>query len=344
MNTDCRKSANPETGLIQVYTSPSRETHYAPFGLALRASGYGLRTLITRFVPHDLMSGEKQACAHLAPNLVIDASALDGLDLKEGVAAGIARDAFEKAGAAAVSGAHDIVVLDGVLELVLRGILQVKEILALMREKAAHVELVLTGPEAANEIIAGAHLVTEMAVRTLTHGGNQDPIEVVTGKGKGKTTYCLGKALLMSSMDVPSFILQVIKSPKPYGEVMAIENLPGLEIETMGKGFVNKENPGADPSHEEAAREAWERGKEIILSSRYGLVVLDEINIAVNYGFIQPEEVHDLLSKKPKGVHLMLGGRYAHADLMECATVVMEMKEIKHPFKNGVKARKGIEY
>ena len=329
-----------ETGLIQVYTSPSKKTHYAPFGLALRASGYGLRTLITRFAPHDLMGGEEQACALLAPNLVIDATALDGFDITEGRA----RAAFQKAGTIAVSGAYDIVVLDGVLDLVSKGVISLHEILGLMREKAAHVELVLTGPEAAGEIMEGADLVTEMAVRTPARDENQGPIEVVTGKGKGKTTYCLGKALLMSSMNVPSFILQVIKSPKLYGEVMAIKNLPALEIEAMGKGFVNKENPGADPTHGEAAREAWERGKEIILSSRYGLVVLDEINIAVNYGFIHPQEVQDLLLKKPKTVHLLLGGRYAHPNVMDSATVVMEMKAIKHPFKNGVGARRGIEF
>lgn len=344
MNAENGKSVDRETGLIQVYTSPSKRTNYAPFGLALRASGQGFRTLITRFVPHDLMAGENHACRSLAPNLAIDASALDGFDLNGGLAAEKVRDSFRKARDAAVSGAFDLVVLEGVLALVSMGLIPLKEILLLIREKAAHVELVITGPEAANEIIEKADLVTEMAVRTLSQGENQKPIEVVTGNGKGKTTYCLGKALFMSSMHVPSFILQVVKSPKPYGEVMAIKNLPGLQIETMGKGFVDKKNPDADPNHLEAAREAWDRGKEIVFSSRYGLVVLDEINIAVNYGFIHPDEVQNLLHKKSKGVHLMLSGRYAKTDVMERATTVMEMKEIKHPFKNGVGARRGIEY
>ncbi|OQY46033.1 MAG: hypothetical protein B6240_07860 [Desulfobacteraceae bacterium 4572_87] len=344
MNTENDKSANLETGLVQVYTSPSKRINYASFGLALRASGQGFCTLITRFAPHDLMDGEKQACRSLAPNLVIDDSALDGFDIKGELAVEKARDSFRKARDAAISGAFDLVVLEGVLALVSTGLIPLKEILGLIGEKAAHVELVITGPEAPNEIIQKVDLVTEMAVRTLFHGENQAPIEVVTGKGKGKTTYCLGKALLMSSMGVPSFILQVVKSPKPYGEVMAIKNLPGLEIETMGKGFVDKKHPDADPSHWEAAREAWERGKEIILSSRYELVVLDEINIAVNYGFIHPDEVASLLSKKPDGVHLMLSGRYAKTDVMKHAKVVMEMKEIKHPFKNGVGARRGIEF
>lgn len=340
MNTENEISDSQETGLVQVYTSSSAKINYAPFGLALRASGQGFCTLITRFTSHELMDGEKEACRSLAPNLVIDALPLDGFGPTEEKL----RASFRKARTAAISGTYDLVVLDGVLSLVSSGLIQLKEIIGLIGEKAAHVELILTGSEAADEIIGKADLVTEMAVRNLYHGKNQAPIEVVTGKGKGKTTYCLGKALLMSSMDVPSFILQVVKSPKPYGEIMAIENLPHLEIETMGKGFVDKENPDADPSHWEAARDAWERGKEIIFSSRYKLVVLDEINIAVNYGFIHPDEVASLLSKKPDGVHLMLSGRYAKTDVMKHATVVMEMKEIKHPFKNGVGARRGIEF
>ena len=337
-------AADQETGLIQVYTSPSGKANFSPFGLALRASGYGFRSLITRFVHHDLEGGEKTAVSSLAPNLVIDASALKGSKKDPGMAVGGAKEAFQSAVAAALSGAYDLVVLDGVLGLVSNGLIPVNEILELMREKAAHVELLLTGSEASDEIMGKADLVTEMVVRAPSPNEHQSLIEVVTGKGKGKTTYCLGKALLMSSMGVPAFILQVIKSPRLYGEVMAIENLPMVEIETMGKGFVDKKNPDGDQDHKKAARIAWERAKEIVLSCRYGLVVLDEINIAVNYGFIHVDEVRNLLLNMPKDVHLVLGGRYAKTDVMKHATVVMEMKEVKHPFKNGIGARRGIEY
>jgi cob(I)alamin adenosyltransferase len=343
MKSENMAAVDQETGLIQVYSSPSGKMNFAPFGLALRASGYGLRTLITRFVHHELERGEKRAVATLAPNLVIDTSALKGPADSAMVEDGI-KEAFQKAEHAAVSGAYDLVVLDGVLEAVSKGAVSVREVVGLMQGKAAHVELLLTGPGASDEIMAEAHLVTEMEVQTVAGDAHQSPVEVVTGRGKGKTTYCLGKALLMSSMGVRSFILQVIKSPKPYGEVMAIENLPGMEIQSMGKGLVDKENPDGDQRHREAAREAWEQAKEIVLSSRYGLVVLDEINIAVNYGFIHPDELLNLLSRKPKGLHLMLSGRYAKSQVMAQATDVMEMKEIIHPFKNGVGARRGIEY
>ncbi len=344
MNSEQIKPDNQETGLIQVYTSPSRRPNYAPYGLALRASGQGFRTLITRFAPHDLMGGEEKACSSLAPNLVINTEALNGFDPLKGLDPEKARSAFQKTVNAATAGVFDLVVLDGILEPVSKGTIPLNEVLELTAKKKAHVELLLTGPKAPQKIIKRADLVTEMSVRTNPQNESPEPIEVVTGKGKGKTTFCMGKALLMSSMDVPTFILQVVKSPKPYGEIMAIERVPMLTIETMGKGFVDKEHPDADPSHWEAAREAWERGKDIIFSGRYGLVVLDEINIAVNYGFIHPDEVEGLLSQKPSGVHLMLSGRYAKTDVMKHATVVMEMKEIKHPFKSGIGARRGIEY
>jgi len=340
MKTDKTVLPNQETGLIQVYTNPSGGTNFAPFGLALRASGYGLRTLITRFAHHELEDGEGKAIANLSPNLEINTSALRD----SGKDAGAAVEAFQSAATAAVSGTHDIVVLDGVLKLVSSGLIPLKEILKLMREKADHVELLLTGTEAVNEIIDEAHLVTEMVVQKKIPHEQQKSIQVVTGKGKGKTTYCLGKALLMSSKGLRCFILQAIKSPRLYGEVMAIENLPGMEIQSMGKGLVDKNNPDEDQDHKKAAREAWARAKEIVLSSRYGLVVLDEINIAVNYGYIHHQEVLDLLMEKPDMVQIILGGRYAHPELIKAAATTMEMKEIKHPYKMGIKARWGIEY
>jgi cob(I)alamin adenosyltransferase len=170
-------------------------------------------------------------------------------------------------------------------------------------------------------------------------------IWVVTGKGKGKTTYCLGKALLMSSMGVRCFILQAIKSPRRYGEVMAIEKLSGMEIQSLGKGLVDKSNPDEDASHKIAAREAWSRAKEIVTSSRYGLVVLDEINIAVNYGYIQYQEVLDLLHGKAEGCANYFGRTLCASRTDErFAAATMEMKELKHPYKMGINARWGIEY
>ena len=344
MKTEEMKSRRLKTGLIQVYINPPGKTNFVPYGLALRASGYGFRSLITRFRVHELEAGEAAATGFLAPNLSIDASALKGDLNNSSTVKSAAEGAFQNAATAALSGAHDIVVLDGVLDLVLDGSIAVTEILKLMREKAMHVELLLTGSDSVNDILEKAHLVTEMKVRRETPGAHGSLVEVVTGNGKGKTTYCLGKALLMSSMGVPSFMLQFIKSPRLYGEVMASQNLPGMQIQSLGKGLVGKPNPDVKTDHKEAAREAWRRAKEVILSCRYGLVVLDEINIAVNYGFIGPEELLELISSIPKELRLMLSGRYAHPEIMDAATLAVEMKEIKHPYKTGIQARKGIEY
>ncbi|EFK05881.1 putative cob(I)yrinic acid a,c-diamide adenosyltransferase [delta proteobacterium NaphS2] len=346
MKTEEMKSTRLKTGLTQVYINPPGKTNFAPYGLALRASGYGLRSLITRFRAHELADGEAGAMGFLAPNLDIDASALKSGLNDSGMVKSAAEAAFQNAAKAAIAGAYDIVVLDGVLDLVMQDSISVSvsEILMLMREKAMHVELLLTGSDTADEILEKAHLITEMKVHRETPGGHGSRVEVVTGSGKGKTTYCLGKALLMSGMGVPSFMLQLIKSPRLYGEVMASQNLPGMQIQSMGKGLVGKRDPEVNTDHKKAAREAWRNAKEVVMSRRYGLVVLDEINIAVNYGFIGPEEVLGLIAGIPNELRLMLSGRYAHSEIVDAATLAVEMKMIKHPYEIGVKARKGIEY
>ena len=221
--------------------------------------------MITRFRAHDLEDGEAAATGFLAPNLAIDDSALK-FDLNDSnMVKSAAEAAFQNAAKVALSGAYDIVMLDGVLDLVLEGSIAVTEILKLMREKATHVELLLTGSDSVNDILEKAHLVTEMKVRGETPGAHGSLVEVVTGNGKGKTTYCLGKALLMSSMGMPSFMLQFIKSPGLYGEVVASQKLPGMQIQSLGKGLVGKPNPDVDRDHKKAAREAWRRAKEVIV-------------------------------------------------------------------------------
>lgn len=333
-----------ETGLVQIYINSTEKTNFAPYGLALRASGYGLGSLITRFVHHDLEAGETVAMELLAPGLVIDGSALDTHSPNSAFPESAVEKAFQKAAQAASSGEYDLVILDGVLELVSKGIISIRAIHKLIDKKADRLELILTGSEPAADVLARADLVTEMVAHSRKTNACGTSAEVVTGDGKGKTTYCLGKALLMSSMGVPVFMLQIIKSPKPYGETTAILDMPSMEIRSMGKGFVNKENAGEGSIHKKAAREAWEGARKIVLSGQYGIVVLDEINIAVHYGFIQPDEVVELIEKVPEGLHLMLSGRYAHPEIISAVSTTVEMKEIKHPYKTGVRARKGIEY
>ena len=337
-------------GLIQVYTSRTPQFNFAPFGLALRASGHGFRTLITCLLPHELMQGAASASELLKPLMVTDYSAV-----REGGRGELNREkiraSFERAGRAAQNAEFDIVVLQGIFHMVERGIISSKEVLRIMEEKPDKVELVLSGQGAPERIIEKADLVTEMAVtshRSVQPGGNGENgngrVRVVTGHGKGKTTYCLGKAMLMSSMQSPAFILQVIKSPSAYGEIMAIERLPHLEIRTMGEGFLDENEGGLSRRHSDAARRAWRHWLKEMYSRKYRMLVLDEVNVATHYGLINWERVREMLFLKPEGISLLLSGRHAHQEIKEAATAVIEMKEIRHPFSRGIKARKGIEF
>jgi cob(I)alamin adenosyltransferase len=325
-------------GLIQVYTGSSDKINFAPFGLAVRASGQEFRTLIMCFEPHELMDGAIKASSYL-DTMIIGHSDIDK-----------APDAFQKAKQEALAGDYDIVVLSRILPLINQDVISLEQILTFMKEKPEGVELVLSGSGAPQDIIEKADLVTEMVVSGPTTASesrndeDQGTIEVITGNGKGKTTYCLGKAVLKSCLGTPSSILQFIKSPKPYGEVKAIRKLTNLEIRSMGEGFVNLHSTDLKKKHVDAARRAWEECLKEIFSLKYGLIVLDEIDNATHYGLLNPGRVREMLFLKPRNLQLFLSGRNAHPEVTKAATTVIEMKEIKHPFNRGIKARKGIEF
>jgi len=321
-------------GLIQVYTGSSDKINFAPFGLAVRASGHEFRTLITCFEPHELMDGAIMASSYL-DTMIIEHSEIDK-----------APDAFQKARQAALAGDYDIVVLSHILPLIKQDVISLEQILHFMEEKPEGVELVLSGSGAPQDIIEKADLVTEMVVSGPEEmvNENKGAIEVITGNGKGKTTYCFGRAVLESCLGTRSSMVQFIKSPKPYGEVKAIEKIPNLKILSMGEGFLNMDSSGPKKKHIDAAGRAWEECLKEIFSLEYGLIVLDEIDNATYYGLVDPERVRDMLSLKPRDLHLLLSGRNAHPEVTKAATTVIEMREIKHPFNKGIKARKGIEF
>ncbi len=341
-----------EKGLIQVYTSESDQMNFAPIGLSLRAAGHGLRTLITNFTSDELLEGLSFASQFLQPNLVIENSGtqqtLPGRDETNNTS--LETEVFQRTLEAIFSGDFHIVVLNGVHRVLDQGLLSSQDILKLMRQKPGNLELILSGKGLSDQIIERADLVTEMVVikgpkRTKeTRPGDNGTVDVITGPGKGKTTYCLGKAMLMSSMGIPSVVFQTIKSPKLYGEVRAIQRLPFLEIKSMGKGFLHKHSAGLEKKHIDAAKAAWALLLKKIFSLEYRLVVLDEINVATHYGLINFHRVREMLFLKPDNLHLLLSGRHAHPEVTEAATNVIEMREIKHPFRKGIKARKGIEF
>jgi cob(I)alamin adenosyltransferase len=341
-----------EKGLVQVYTGKSMKYNFAPLGLSLRAAGQGLRTLIACFLPHELMDDEAQMVSfYMKPYLTVDHTAIEGLHPRGILDRDKIIKLFLEARRAVLASMYDIVILNGISQTMGLGIITSDDVLTLMREKPSKVELILTGPGIPESVIAKADLVTDLELHAISYDqkngdgpGTQGSIEVVTGNGKGKTTYCLGKSMLYSSIGIRCAFLQFIKSPRPYGEVKAIQMFPNIDIKTMGEGFLGHHLHGHEKRHIEAARRAWEKCLREIFSLKYGMIVMDELNTATFHGLVNPDRVRELLFLKPQNLHLMLSGRNAHAEVMAAASSVIEMREVKHPYRKGIKARKGIEF
>ena len=172
-------------------------------------------------------------------------------------------------------------------------------------------------------------------------------VVVFTGDGKGKTTSALGMALRASGHQKRVLIIQFIKNFKSYGELKFIKKFPGvnIEIKTFGKGYVGiRGDKKPREVHSHAARKAYAYAQEAIKSRKYFLIILDEINIALNLKLLKVDDVLKLMKSKPKDLHLVLTGRGAPKKVIQAADLVTEMKEIKHPFKKGILAQKGIEF
>jgi len=167
-------------------------------------------------------------------------------------------------------------------------------------------------------------------------------IIVNTGNGKGKTTAALGVALRACGYGMKVTMLQFFKGKWKYGELRSAPKLETLEIRPMGQGFTwESKDIEVD---KRMVREAWQAASAEILSGKYDLVILDEINYALSYGFLPVEDVVDFLKKKPDMLHVILTGRDARPEIIEIADTVTEMREIKHPFQKGIMAQKGIEF
>ncbi len=340
-------------GLVQVYTGKTRQMNLAHIGLTLRATGQGLRTFLMGFLPHPFVDTEDRALSFLKPNVVVKRIPVATIPSVENLPDSDRdkiRSSLKYIQDIILGGSYDLVILEEINQIVSSGIIPPSNIMNLIKKKPAHVELVLTGRNAKDEIIEQADLVTEMVEHKVEKGSweveGRDPegcIGVVTGNGKGKTTYCLGRAMFFAANGIPSSMLQFIKSPLAYGEVIACERFPNLEIKSMGEGFILGSTKPSK-KHREAARGAWEACLREIFSLTYRLIVLDEINIATQFDLVHPDRVREMMFLKPKDLHIILSGRDAHSEMMEHASAVFEMKEIKHPFHRGVEARRGIEY
>jgi len=170
-------------------------------------------------------------------------------------------------------------------------------------------------------------------------------IIVHTGKGKGKSSAGFGMILRCIAHEMPCAVVQFIKGAMATGERTLIQrHFPHIcQFHAMGEGFTwETQDRERDIA---AARAAWAKARELILDSDIQMVLLDEINIALRYGYLDIGEVTDfLLNEKPRMTHVVLTGRNAREELIEVADLATEMTLLKHPFRNGVKAQKGVEF
>jgi len=169
-------------------------------------------------------------------------------------------------------------------------------------------------------------------------------IIVHTGDGKGKTTAALGMAFRSAGHDYRVFIGQFIKGNRHYGELVTVERLKEwIEIHPMGEGFTWETKSRERDTQK--GHEAWAFFKERLLSGEYRLVILDEINYVIDYGYLPVEWVVEALGQKPSETHVVLTGRNAHTQLVEMADLVTEMRMVKHLFRDqGIPAQSGIEF
>ena len=167
-------------------------------------------------------------------------------------------------------------------------------------------------------------------------------IHVYTGNGKGKTTSAIGLGIRASGAGYKVYMLQFMKGRK-YSELVTIDKIKNFSYSQHGRDeFVNKKNP--EQIDIDLAKEGFDHAKKLVKSEKYDMIILDEINVAVDFNLIKLNDVLDLVETKPKGLELVLTGRYANKEFVKIADYVTEMLEIKHPYQQGVQARRGCDF
>lgn len=166
-------------------------------------------------------------------------------------------------------------------------------------------------------------------------------VHIYTGSGKGKTTAAIGLAIRASGAGMKVYMQQFLKNAD-CSEIRALSRIDGIKLERCGRGCFIKGKP--KPEDLERAQDGFRRAEKAISSGKYGLAILDEVNVAMDIGLLCKKDVAGLISKKPASVELVLTGRRCPADIIGMADLVTEMKKIRHPFDKGIPARRGIEY
>jgi cob(I)alamin adenosyltransferase len=168
-------------------------------------------------------------------------------------------------------------------------------------------------------------------------------LEVYTGDGKGKTTAALGLALRATGHGWRVLIIQFMKGDPKYGEIVAAKGVRNLTVVQTGlPTFVEKGNPSPEDLAE--AQRGAALAREALASRKYRMVILDEINVAVDYGLVKLDDALALIDACPENVELVFTGRGAKPAVIDRADLVSEVKEVKHPYQKGIVNRVGIDH
>ena len=195
---------------------------------------------------------------------------------------------------------------------------------------AKHAEKMRRKKEARDKIIA---------TKTIEKG----LLIVHTGKGKGKSTAAFGLVFRALGNGMKVAIVQFVKGKWQTGERAALDKFGDqVTTATMGEGFTWETQDRARDIA--AAKAAWEKAKALVMDDEHQMVVLDELNIVLRYDYLDTDEVVAALNARPQMKHVVVTGRNAKEALIEAADLVTEMEQVKHPFRSGVKAQKGIEF
>lgn len=168
-------------------------------------------------------------------------------------------------------------------------------------------------------------------------------IQIYTGNGKGKTTAAIGQGIRALGHKHKVIIIQFMKGDESYGEIKALKKIKNFKVLQYGlPTFVKKGEPGKKDI--ELAQKGLQIARKTIKEKKYDMIILDEINVAIDYGLVKLSDVLDLIEKCPNKTELILTGRYASKALIDKADLVSEIKEIKHPYQKGFVSRIGIDY
>jgi len=168
-------------------------------------------------------------------------------------------------------------------------------------------------------------------------------VQVYTGNGKGKTTAALGLAMRAVGQGLTVHMIQFMKGNIEYGELKTARRLaPDLTITQMGREtFVDRDNP--DEEDRQWAVKGMKLAEELLAKEGLDVLILDEINVAVDFKLVSTAEVLSLIRRKPDRLELVLTGRYAPVEVVKAADLVTEMLEIKHYYHRGIESRRGFE-